>query len=285
MTVINHPFGSYVPSHATLLILGSFPPVSLGADDFFYASRQNQFWKIITRIYGAWLPSTWQKQMFCEINRIAMADLIHSTRRAKNDSSDQNLEAASYTDIQGILKQAPAIKRVVCTSTFVKERFEKHFAGLIEMNSLEVITLPSPSPRYARMSFERKVEAYEKILTPTFTQKVYTMLLTIPKGRVTTYKAIAEKIGCKAYRAVGQALNKNPFGIQNPVSSSAEQLTPVHNPPHSEMSVPCHRVISNDRTLGGFATGLKNKRRLLEREGIRFDCDERVCGDFIIDRL
>ena len=80
-----------------------------------------------------------------------------------------------------------------------------------------------------------------------FQNKVYELCSKVPKGKVTTYKAIAEAMGTKAYRAVGQALNRNPYAPK----------------------VPCHRVISSDGSLGGFATGIKNKAKLLKKEGIK----------------
>ena len=58
--------------------------------------------------------------------------------------------------------------------------------------------------------------------------------------------AIAEKLGCKGYQAVGNALNKNPF-----------------------KSVPCHRVVKSNLEVGGFARGTKNKIKLLKKEGIK----------------
>ena len=68
----------------------------------------------------------------------------------------------------------------------------------------------------------------------------------IPKGRVTTYKILAEKLNTKAYRAVGNVCHINPYAPQ----------------------VPCHRVINSDGKVGGFASGTKNKIKLLEKEGI-----------------
>ena len=84
------------------------------------------------------------------------------------------------------------------------------------------------------------------MVTP-FQSKVYALCSRIPKGRVTTYKILAEKLKTKAYRAVGQALNKNPFAPR----------------------VPCHRVVAHNGTLGGFAHGSKEKERLLTQEGVR----------------
>ena len=79
-----------------------------------------------------------------------------------------------------------------------------------------------------------------------FQNKVYELCKKVPKGKVTTYKAIAEKMGTKAYRAVGAALNKNPFE-----------------------KVPCHRVVGSNGYLVGFARGLKKKAALLKKEGLK----------------
>ncbi len=89
-------------------------------------------------------------------------------------------------------------------------------------------------------------------VTP-FQHRVYAAAKRIPRGKVTTYAALARSIRCGSARAVGQALRRNPFA-------------PV---------VPCHRVIASDLTLGGFAgktsgAAVARKKRLLAKEGVRF---------------
>jgi methylated-DNA-[protein]-cysteine S-methyltransferase len=79
-----------------------------------------------------------------------------------------------------------------------------------------------------------------------FDQSVWDVCRKIPKGKVMTYKQIADILGSKAYRAVGQALNRNPYWLE----------------------VPCHRVVGSDGSLTGFASGIRKKQALLEREGI-----------------
>lgn len=81
---------------------------------------------------------------------------------------------------------------------------------------------------------------------PSFNDQCYKLLSQIPKGRITTYKAIAEALNCKAYQAVGNAMNKNP----NPIE------------------VPCHRVVNSNGDLGGYAFGKDKKIELLHAEGI-----------------
>jgi len=81
-----------------------------------------------------------------------------------------------------------------------------------------------------------------------FNEKVYKLCKKIPKGKVSTYKEIGKALKGKGqiYRAIGRALNKNPYAPK----------------------VPCHRVISSSGELGGFASGIKNKIKLLRKEGI-----------------
>jgi len=86
---------------------------------------------------------------------------------------------------------------------------------------------------------------------------------SIPYGKTASYGCVARKIDSTAYRAVGNALARNPFPI----------------------IIPCHRAIRSDRTLGGFQGGLKMKRRILEMEGVEFDSRGRVEKEFIKSHL
>ena len=87
-----------------------------------------------------------------------------------------------------------------------------------------------------------------------FNQRIWELTKKVPKGKVTTYKILAEAAGTKAYRAVGNAMNKNPFGILNC---------------RDKNMVPCHRVVDSKGHLHGFAHGLKKKAELLKKEGIK----------------
>ena len=82
----------------------------------------------------------------------------------------------------------------------------------------------------------------------SFSKRVLDLTKKIPKGKVTTYKIIAQKLKTKAYRAVGQALRNNKKPI----------------------IIPCHRVINSDGTIGGYS-GIRNSKKkalLLKKEGI-----------------
>ena len=98
----------------------------------------------------------------------------------------------------------------------------------------------------------------------TFNEKCYQLLKQVPKGKVTTYKALANKLNSKAYRAVGNAMNKNPtpFSLISPREGGRVKR------PMEGNKTPCHRVINSNGNLGGFAFGVKNKIKLLKSEGI-----------------
>ena len=90
----------------------------------------------------------------------------------------------------------------------------------------------------------------------TFNQKVWNTCKKIPSGKISTYKEIANQLNSKAYRAVGTALNKNPYGYNNKLIDKFEL-------------VPCHRVINSNGHIGGFAHGSNKKTVLLKKEGIK----------------
>jgi O-6-methylguanine DNA methyltransferase len=87
----------------------------------------------------------------------------------------------------------------------------------------------------------------KKEASTSFTEKVYAVVAKIPKGSVMTYKEVARRAGRpKAYRAVGNIMNRNP----------------------DTTKVPCHRVVRSDGTPGGYARGAKKKIEILRREGV-----------------
>jgi O-6-methylguanine DNA methyltransferase len=78
----------------------------------------------------------------------------------------------------------------------------------------------------------------------TFQERVYSAVAKIPKGETRSYKEVALSAGSpNAYRAVGNILNKN-----------------------HDNSIPCHRVIKSDGSMGGYNGGVKRKQTLLQGE-------------------
>ena len=79
-----------------------------------------------------------------------------------------------------------------------------------------------------------------------FQRKVWDALCAIPTGQTRSYLDIAQQVGCRAPRAIGQANGANPIPIL----------------------IPCHRVVAANGALGGYSggEGAATKRYLLDLE-------------------
>jgi methylated-DNA-[protein]-cysteine S-methyltransferase len=97
-------------------------------------------------------------------------------------------------------------------------------------------------------------------LCTEFQRNVLIRVCLIPRGMVSTYKGLTERIRVPGgARAVGMALASNPFPLV----------------------IPCHRVIRADGSLGGFGGGLEMKKILLGIEGVVFDEKGKVLPQFL----
>jgi methylated-DNA-[protein]-cysteine S-methyltransferase len=106
--------------------------------------------------------------------------------------------------------------------------------------------------------FNNKRTKFNLPLAPSgteFQQLAWKTLLEIPHGEVLSYGEQALKMHKpKAQRATGSANGKNPIPI----------------------IIPCHRVITSDKKLGGYSGDIKLKEKLLKLEGHHFK-DGRIC--------
>ncbi len=88
---------------------------------------------------------------------------------------------------------------------------------------------------------------------PDLVQETYRLVAQVPKGKVTTYGAVARALGdVAASRFVGIVMSQNK----------------------DIRAVPCRRVVMSDGHVGGYTGGgMPKKIRLLREEGVRIDGD------------
>jgi methylated-DNA-[protein]-cysteine S-methyltransferase len=136
-----------------------------------------------------------------------------------------------------------------------------HIAATVSSHGLQELKLTSEDVKPPKTPFGREVRDqlknyFAKKLTKfdikldlqgtDFQKKVWSELCKIPHGSMVSYGYIAQRIGKpKAARAVGSANHNNPLWIV----------------------VPCHRVVSSQGKLTGYAGGLDMKAYLLQLEG------------------
>ena len=176
-----HPLKPFIPQHARLLMLGSFPPArSRWSMDFFYPNFQNDMW----RIYGLCFFD--DKDYFVDVERkafrkellevfltekgVALYDTASAVIRTKGTAADKDLEVVTPTDLDALLRQMPECQAVVVTGQKAADVFTSHFQivqpkvgayteFLFDGHPLRFYRMPSSSRAYP-MKIERKAAFY-----------------------------------------------------------------------------------------------------------------------------
>lgn len=149
-----------------------------------------------------------------------------------------------------------ATERGICAMAFVEDSTRDEQLILLGKKWHYATILPDQpfTQRFIDRIFLPTSGTFEKlpllVQGTNFQVKVWEALLSIPKGSVTTYKHIAQKIGHpKAVRAVGSAVGDNPVAYL----------------------IPCHRVIRKEGILGEYRWGALRKKALIGWEAAHQD--------------
>lgn len=125
------------------------------------------------------------------------------------------------------------------------ERLKKHTrAVIIEGSSRPIRSITAEIEDYFKGTLKEFKTPIKLVGTP-FQQLVWQELMRTPYGQTRSYAAQAAALGKQtAYRAVANANGVNKFAIV----------------------IPCHRIVSSDGGLGGYAGGIERKKKLLTHE-------------------
>jgi len=161
-----HPFGVFVPKNTKYFLLGSFVTKPSNPYDWFYANGRNQFWPILEEVYAIPLKTKNAQQDLFEQLQMAIADIILECEREGNSNLDIKLKNLVFNTVTITrVLQDNVIGKIFFTSRFVEKLYRRHFKDLIQKYpEVELITLPSPPPRYALITFGQKVSIYNKLL-------------------------------------------------------------------------------------------------------------------------
>jgi G:T/U-mismatch repair DNA glycosylase len=127
---------------------------------------RNQFWPILEEVYEVRLQTRQEMQELLGTLHMAIADIIYQCERRMGRSLDTNLVNIVYAveDITRILESNP-ITTIFFTSRFVETRFRRVFKEVVTRHpAIQLVALPSPSPRYARIGKEQKISLYMDLL-------------------------------------------------------------------------------------------------------------------------
>ena len=180
-----HPLEPFLPSNATLLMLGSFPPQKKRwSMDFFYPNLQNDMWRIFGFLFfndkdHFLLPGkkAFNKDYLVEFlteKGIALYDTATAIRRLQDNASDKFLEVIEPTDIRLLLKQLPQCQAIVTTgqkaTDIIRSQIEVNEPSVgqscpfeFEDRILQLYRMPSSSRAYP-LALEKKAAFYQLML-------------------------------------------------------------------------------------------------------------------------
>ncbi len=186
MTTEKHPLEPFLPPHARVLMLGSFPPQRIRwSMDFFYPNLQNDMWRVVGYLAAGdkayFLRPDGKRfdqariEAFCRERGIALYDTAVEIIRLKDNASDNFLQVVREVDLAAVLARIPACRTIVttgqkasdtlraitgCGEPAVGECVPMPFAG----RDLTLWRMPSSSRAFPR-PVEWKAEFYRKVFS------------------------------------------------------------------------------------------------------------------------
>ena len=154
---MQHCFPPVTRPDTRLLVLGSLPGAVSLARQRYYAHPQNQFWRLIgAAIERDLVPLSYEARLEALLDaRVGLWDTVAAaTRKGSLDADIRLHEASDLAALAGTLPDLKAIAFNGGTSARIGRKQLGDAAGLF------LVDLPSSSPAYASLSFEKKRDAW-----------------------------------------------------------------------------------------------------------------------------
>jgi hypoxanthine-DNA glycosylase len=150
--------GPVIARHTRLVVLGSFPGTASLLAQQYYAHPRNQFWPILSALWGVDLTALAYRQRLAELRRrgLGLWDVYASCRR--EGSLDSAIRHAQHNDLASLRQRAPGLRAVAHNGAE-----SARSAALTAALGVPVFRLPSTSPANASWSFERKRAAWHAV--------------------------------------------------------------------------------------------------------------------------
>ena len=140
-----------------LVVLGSFPGVASLRAQQYYAHPRNQFWPLLSALWGIDLVGLSYERRVAETcaRGLGLWDVYASCQRV--GSLDSAIRDAVFNNLDSLRLQAPGL-RAIAHNGAESARAMRHARAL----GVAVIRLPSTSPAHASWSFERKLAVWRE---------------------------------------------------------------------------------------------------------------------------
>ena len=180
-----HPLPPFLPPHAQLLMLGSFPPPrERWKMDFYYPNFQNDMWRIFGCVFfdnrdyfieaGGKAFKEDLLRAFLWERGIAVSDAAYRVQRLQGNAADKFLQIVETVDLAALLQQMPACHTVMTTGELATEtvlsllpqgtakpKVGSYVEAVWAERVLRLYRLPSPSRAYP-LALDKKAAVYRQ---------------------------------------------------------------------------------------------------------------------------
>ena len=157
---MHHCFPPVTRPDTRLLVLGSLPGAVSLAEQRYYAHPRNLFWQLMSPVIGRDLvPLAYEARLEALLDaHVGLWDTVAAATREGSLDADIRLHEAS--DLAALAKTLPALRAIAFNGATSARIGRKQLAGV---TGLALVDLPSSSPAYASLPFEKKQAAWLRL--------------------------------------------------------------------------------------------------------------------------
>jgi TDG/mug DNA glycosylase family protein len=157
---MHHCFPPVIREDTRLLVLGSLPGRASLAAGRYYAHPRNLFWRLIGAAIGRELePLDYEARLAALLDAgVGLWDTVAAAERP--GSLDANIRLHAASDLATVVSTLPALRAVAFNGATAAKIGWKELG---DRAGLTLIDLPSSSPAYASLPFEKKLTAWREL--------------------------------------------------------------------------------------------------------------------------
>ncbi len=160
-------FSSVSKLNATMLILGSMPGKVSLENQQYYAHPRNSFWPILARLFAFDLSANYSRRLaYLTQSQVALWDVLQACRRSSSLDADISVDSIQTNDFLSFLERHSSIRHIYFNGAKAEQLFRRYVLPSLttKMQTIPCLRLPSTSPAYAAMNFEKKLIAWQAII-------------------------------------------------------------------------------------------------------------------------
>ncbi len=158
---MQHCFAPVTRPDTRLLLLGSLPGVESLKQQRYYAHPRNQFWRLTGAVIGrdlAAMPYAARLDALLDAGIGLWDTVAAATREGSSLDADIRLHAAS--DLRRLAETLPQLRAIAFNGGTSARIGRAQLAG---KEAISLVDLPSSSPAYASVTFDKKLESWLRL--------------------------------------------------------------------------------------------------------------------------